>query len=70
MVIERIKEEYQIKSLRLKSFYLVSNFHIARKESERILKDVNRMSIPKHSSHPFRFKSATHSDSFRPLIPI
>ena len=28
------------------------------------------VSIPEHSGHPFRFKSATHSDSFRPLIPI
>ncbi len=29
-----------------------------------------KVSIPTHSGHPFRFKSATHSDSFRPLIPI
>lgn len=28
------------------------------------------VSIPTHSGHPFRFKSATYSDSFRPLIPI
>ena len=26
--------------------------------------------IPSHSVHSFRNKSSTHSDSFRPLIPI
>jgi len=32
--------------------------------------DLDLVRIPTHFGHRFRSKSATHSDSFRPAIPI